>query len=437
MSGKVEDLSAFDVVVCGGGPSGVAAAVAAARLGARTALIEAQGCLGGIWTAGSLSWIIDAAGKDGIMAEIVVRLDNREARAGDLDSDFTYEVEAMKLVLETMCIDAGVVIQFHTRVVDVVGGSRLNAVVTESKSGRQVWGAAAFVDATGDGDVASLAGCSYELGHPTDRRTQPMSLMALVGGVRYPEISEFVTGGHAFAVRSDSDQDAPKRRLLHAIRNAGVEPSYKGPTLFRVTDSLFALMVNHEYGFSALDAADVTAATLHARREINDVVDALKTTTPAWSGIRLLSTAAHIGIREGRRILGIDYVTREDVRQGRVRPDAICTVHYGSDVHALTPAEGGYLSPEASALDLSRHPYDIPYGAMVPRDIDGLLTAGRCISGDFWAHSSYRVTGNAVTVGEAAGIAAAASAEIGIAPSALPWNEFRRARDVLRALAIV
>jgi glycine/D-amino acid oxidase-like deaminating enzyme len=427
----------FDVVVCGGGPSGVAAAVAAARLGARTALIEAQGCLGGVWTAGSLSWIIDSIGKDGIMSEIIARLDDRDARTGDPGSDFTYDVEAMKVVLEAMCIEAGVVIQLHTRVSGVVRDARVREVITESKSGRQVWRASVFIDATGDGDLAALSGCSFEIGHPDGGRTQPMSLMALVGGIHYPAVAEFVAGGHFFAASNDPDHDAPKRRLLAAITDAGVEPSYKGPTLFRVTDSLFALMVNHEYGYSALSAADLTAATLHARHEINAVVDALRSSGEPWGGLRLLSTAAHIGIREGRRILGIDYVSRSDVESGRTRPDVICTVRFGSDIHALSAAEGGYLSSEAGELDLRRRPYDVPYGAMIPRDVEGLLTAGRCISGDFWAHSSYRVTGNAVTIGEAAGVAAAASAASGVVPGALQWRQFTHARDRLRAIAAV
>ncbi|MDQ0614016.1 glycine/D-amino acid oxidase-like deaminating enzyme [Microbacterium sp. W4I4] len=431
MKANVREPHRFDVVVSGGGPSGVAAAVASARLGAHTALIEVQGCLGGVWTAGSLSWVIDAIGKQGAMAEIISRLDELDARTGEPDADFTYDSEAMKLVLETMCLEAGVTIQLHTRVTGVVRDDRLREIHTESKSGHQVWAADVFIDATGDGDLAALAGCAYELGHPVRGKTQPMSLMALVGGVEYDEVSEFVTGGHVFTERASPDVDAPKRRLLEAISRSGVEPSYKGPTLFRVTDSLFALMVNHEYGYSALSAADVTAATLHARREINDVVSSLASAGAPWSGLRLLSTAAHIGIREGRRVLGRDYVSRADVDSGRQRPDAVCTVRFGSDIHAFTAAEGGYLSTEAGDLDLRRHPYDVPYGAMVPRDVEGLLTAGRCISGDFWAHSSYRVTGNAVTIGEAAGIAAATAVAAAVSPGDVAWADFVEARTRL------
>ncbi|MDJ1115092.1 FAD-dependent oxidoreductase [Microbacterium dauci] len=424
----------FDVVVCGGGPAGVAAAVASARLGARTALVELQGCLGGIWTAGSLSWIIDVAGKDGTIAEIIRRLDARDARTGDPGADFTYDVEAMKLILESMCVEAGVYIQLHTRVVSVESDHRVRSVTTESKSGRQRWSASVFVDATGDGDVAALAGCTFEVGHPDTGDTQPMSLMALVGGVPYAEIAEFVAGGHAFLNPGDDDHDEPKQRLLAEIRAAGVEPSYKGPTLFRVTDSLFALMVNHEYGRSGLNAQDLTDATLNARREINVVVDALRSASGPWRNLRLISTAGHIGVREGRRVIGRDYVTRRDVAEGRQRRDSICSVRYGADVHALSSGEGGYLSPETGDLDLSTRPYDIPYGAMVPRDVGGLLTAGRCISGDFWAHASYRVTGNAVTIGEAAGVAAATSAKTDVLPSTLDWTDFVAARAHLRAI---
>jgi len=174
----VEDV---DVVVCGGGPAGIAAAIACARQGARTRLIELHGSLGGVWTTGALSWIIDSADKPGIMAEITSRLDARDARRlrAQGGKNYAYDVEEMKLLLDEMCVEAGVEIRLLTRVVGAARDSenRLSIVITESKAGREAWHAKVFVDATGDGDLGALCGCGFDVGHPETGDVQPMSLV--------------------------------------------------------------------------------------------------------------------------------------------------------------------------------------------------------------------------------------------------------------------
>ncbi|MFM8764963.1 MAG: FAD-dependent oxidoreductase, partial [Spartobacteria bacterium] len=169
-----------DVLVCGGGPAGVAAAIAAAREGARTTLLELHGCLGGVWTAGALTWIIDHKNKSGVMKEILDRLQAGGFRACLADGTWTngYDHEGMKSLLEEMCMEAGIRIRLHTRVVaaGVDETNRLTHVITESKSGREAWSAGKFVDATGDGDLAAAAGCGFDMGRDEDGHTQPMSL---------------------------------------------------------------------------------------------------------------------------------------------------------------------------------------------------------------------------------------------------------------------
>lgn len=418
-----------DVLVCGGGPAGVAAAVAAARRGMSTALIESSGTLGGIWTAGALSWVIDAENKGGVMAEITRRLDDRGARLGDPRSEYTYDVEQMKLVLEEMCLSSGVHVRLLTHVTAALrDGGRVIGVSTESKSGAENWHATVVIDATGDGDVAASADCAFEIGHPDSGESQPMSLMAIVGGIDMAQVADCVSGGHAFINRGPADDfDRPKRALLAELMRAGRAPSYRGPTLFRIRDDTFALMANHEYGYSALDAADLTAATLHARAEIDEIVRALRSLGGRWASIHVQATADRIGVREGRRIAGVERVTRRDVLSGARWETAICHVEYPMDIHSLSAADGGYLSQRDGGSNLTGSPFDVPYGALVPRDVDGLLLAGRCISGDFWAHSSYRVTGNAVTIGEAAGVAAAVSVSSDVRPADVAWPELSRA----------
>ena len=402
----------LDVLVCGGGPAGVAAALSAARAGARTGLVEAHGCLGGVWTAGLLSWIIDHENKGGVMREILQTLAARDARARNADGSHTeaYDVEEMKLLLEELCSDAGVSLRLHTRVADAVvsGEGRLTHVIIESKSGREALAASIVIDATGDGDLAVRAGCGFDLGHPETGDTQPMSMVALVAGIRAPEIEPYY-------LVPEGDWAGAKLRLAAAMERGGVPPSYDRPTLFRVRDDLFALMANHEYGVNACSAEDVTRATLQARREVHALARALRSLGDPWSGLRVVATPEQIGIREARRVHGRYTVTAEDLVEGRRHPDAVCRATFCVDIHALRPDAHKGLEPPP----LLTQPYDIPLRALIAKDVDGLMMAGRCISGDFIAHASYRVTGNAVAMGEAAGRAAARAAAEGLLPQDL------------------
>jgi hypothetical protein len=406
-----------DVVVCGAGPAGVAAAVAAARKGAKTLLLEQHGCLGGIWTAGLLCWLLDHANKKGFMAEISAKMAERGARtfnAADKPTN-AFDVEVMKLLLEEVCGAAGVEVWLHTRVASAATrGGRLTHAVTESKSGREAVAGKVFVDATGDGDFGALAGCGFDTGHPESRAMQPMSLIALVAGISAPDIREFYNDG-----MPKETWASPKDKLRQAMEAGGHSPSYAKPSLFRVRDDLFILMANHEYGVSGTDARQLTRATLQARKELNALIDGLRGTGGVWKDIRLVATAEQIGVREGRRLRGRYTVTADDLREGRRFDDAVCRVTFGVDVHALDPKKNKGID----AQPWRAKPYDIPLRALVAKDVEGLLMAGRCISGDFLAHSSYRVTGNAVATGEAAGRAAAAAALSGRPPSAVPFAE--------------
>ena len=418
-----------DVLVCGGGPAGVAAALAAARAGARVALVELRGSLGGIWTTGLLSYVLDPDNKGGVLGELVSRLEaaggkrstsdhGEESPERDLPwvrGSFLYDTEIMKLTLERMCLDAGVRIRLHTRVVAApTAGDCVDAVITESVSGREAWVAGVLVDATGNGDLAACAGCGFDVGHPATGVVQPMTLMALVSGVRFDEIGPFVS------LHRRGNRPA-KAALYDQICRGGVIPSYSSPTLFFVRDDLFAFMANHAYDRSGVDADEVSAATLEARAELFDICGALRASGPEWRDLRIVQTAEQIGVREARRIHGRYTITKEDLIAGQSHQDAVCRVTFPVDIHVSGPGGHGYDDGGVKS-----RPYDVPLRALIARDRANLLMAGRCISGDYWAHASYRVTGDAVPMGEAAGALAACAARTGRPPHTVAWAEVSR-----------
>ncbi|WP_437200730.1 FAD-dependent oxidoreductase [Planctomicrobium sp. SH664] len=403
-----------DVLVCGAGPAGIAAAIAAARAGARTQLLEFAGCLGGVWTAGLLTKILDAGNKTGIMKEILDEMVARGADPAKVSRGTTYEPELLKLVLEEMCVEAGVKIQLHTQVVGAItdDNRKLVAVITESKSGRQAWLAERFIDCSGDGDLAAAAGCEFDVGLGQDCVCQPMSLIALLTGLDADLVAEY---NREVGIQA-------KPNLLKLLTTTGLDPSYRSPTLRHLSGDLFSLMTNHEYGVSALDAGQITEATIRARAEVHRIVNHLRQLGGPWSNIAIVATAEQIGVREGRRIKGRYSVTADDLVKGLRHPDAVCRSTFPMDVHETTLNDA---MPEVvkDYRRLGVKPYDIPLAALIAADIDNLMMAGRCISGDFIAHSSYRVTGNSVPMGEAAGLTCAVSLKKGLMPHELSWRD--------------
>jgi len=402
-----------DVIVCGGGPAGVAAALAAARQGASVLMIELAGCLGGVWTAGLLTKILDTSGKTGIMQELLTKFAELGSHVAKDTQGTVYDPEIAKLVLEQLLVEEGVEILLHTRVVGAATDdqNRLRAIITESKSGRQAWLADRFVDCTGDGDLAAQAGCQFDVGIGADCTCQPMSMLALLTGIDPDEVREFI--------RETGSSAKPKLRDL--MENAGIHPSYRAPTLRHLHSGIYSIMTNHEYGVSAFDVKAISQATIRARREIHDIINGLRKLGGPWKDIAVVATAEQIGVREGRRIRGRYEITAEDLAQGLRHKEAVCRAKFPIDVHALSTS--GDKEIDQSFKKVCLKPYDIPYHALVAADVDGLLMAGRCISGDFIAHSSYRVTGNSVPMGEAAGLAAARSLQLKAMPHELSWAD--------------
>ena len=406
-----------DVIVAGGGPAGVAAAVAAARGGLKVRLLELQGCLGGVWTAGLLSYIFDF-NKSEIGWEIIRRLDKLGARkvdratGYDVDRDWVYEPEYLKFVCEEMCREAGVKVTLQCPVVAAYrdrSGRNIETVVTESKSGRQAWRAKTFVDCTGDGDLAALAGCGFDLGYPGLDYGQPATMNALVAVDDGDAIAEYLSNEPAMwtlVKRPDGTEVChhiySSHKLKALLRAQGMEPSYGDPTLFRFHRNVFCFMANHEYRLPIDDAQAISDATMRSRREVIALAAALEKLGGPWKGFRVIGTAEQIGHRDARRIHGRYTVTKDDIERGATFEDCATISRTPIDIHGLDKKMNDQKAA-GNGGGVKFQPFQIPLRCCIAKDADNLFMAGRNISGDFYTHASYRVTGSSVALGEAVG----------------------------------
>lgn len=396
---EYKEADAADIIIAGGGPAGIGAAITAAKMGKKVILLEGGHCLGGIWTRSLLTCVIDF-GRADVAKDIIKRLDARGARTPRryemLDKNFLFEPEVMKIVLEEMCDEAGVRYIYNCPVVGVEkDGRRIKAVFTESKSGRQRWTAKAFFDTTGDGELAVKAGCGYDFGgdNPGDN-DQPASLLSLVTIEDDTRVAEFITNDHMNLTPDGKTLNSPKDRFREYVHQTNKEPA--APVLARIRKNLLALSTGFEYGVRVDDAEGITRATVHARREIFTVVESLLAQDPErWKGLRIVSVSDHLGQRASRRIHGLYTITNEDIASGARFDDAVAWSNSSIDVHATKKGEAYNVFP-----DFRSKPFQIPFRACQAKDVDNLYMAGKCISGGFYPMASYRMTGNAVEMGE-------------------------------------
>ena len=399
-SKRIPVVTECDILVCGGGPAGVAAALAAARNGAKVVLIESTGCLGGVLSSGLLSWLIDCD-KTGIVKELIEEINNDKniSRTNNLYNSYS-KPEIIKLLLEHKCIEAGIEIKLYTKVTGAIADKdKISYVLTESKSSSQAHQAKIYIDCTGDGDLGELAGCGFDLGREDDGKIQPMSMIALIGGLNFSDVREFT---------AHVGSKSPYNKLLQEMQHANINPSYSRPTLYHLGNNIFSLISNHQYSTYPIDSDVITKATLEGRREINAQINGLRSLGGVWRNIELFATSNSIGIREGRRIHGRYKVNIDDLINGRKHEDAVCNVNFGIDIHSVDGSQNKGIITNTIKVK----PYQIPLRALQSKDMQNLMMAGRCISGDFYAHSSYRVCGNAIATGEAAGRFAALNKNI-------------------------
>ncbi len=391
----------FDVIVLGGGPGGIGAAIGAARAGAEVLLVERYGFLGGGATAMLVNPLMKFHAGDrqivqGVLQDVIERLQDMNAY-GTEKGPHSYDTEAFKIACEQLCLEAGVQLLYHAFLADVqLNGDRIDSVRIATKDGLKTLTAKQFIDSTGDGDLAYLAGAPTEKGREQDGLSQPMTLcfrMADVDIGRMPTRAEMTE--QYVRAKEKGDIDCPRENILFF--------HIPQPNVIHFNQTR---VIRHD----AVDPESVTKAEIEARRQAWEIAQWLVATIPGFEKAYLQQMAPQIGVRESRRVLGQYYYTADDLSGVRKFDDVIACGCYQIDIH----------NPDGEGTVLKQVPegewYDIPYGAIVPRKPANLLIGGRSLSADHEAHSAVRVIPIVFAIGQAAGVAAAQCVQKGIMP---------------------
>jgi len=391
----------FDLIVVGGGFAGVSAAMEAGRKGLKVLLIEKFNCLGGAAVSCLVMPFMPYWTKHPETDERMILTGNlfqeileEMRKLGGLHKNGQiFDEEIMKLVLNRMCIRCGVELLFNTNVTDVTRcNDRIVSVTAWGKSRKMTLFADYFVDATGDGELFTLAGCSYQVGREKDGLCQPMTLCFRLGNVDEEKFRE-----SRFMINSLYKEFQQKGLIKNLRENVLLFYSmHKGVIHFNTTR-----VVKH----NPVEPTDVTKAEILAREQVYEIYHFLKENISGFEESYVLSTAMQIGIRESRKLEGEYTLTGTDVKSLARFDDAVAVANYEIDIH----------NPEGTGTELyyfgDNEWYQIPYRCMLPKGCSNLLVAGRCISSTHEAQSSYRIMPFCSELGQAAGAAAALAAK--------------------------
>lgn len=411
----------YDVAVLGGGPAGITAAISAARNGAKTIIVERYGFLGGMSTAAMVyPWMTfhSASGEQvikGIAQEIIDRLMSLGASPGHLRDTigFThtltpYHPEVYKVLACDMLLEAGVEILLHTSAIDVTTeGERINSITLYNKSGISTLKAKVYVDASGDGDIAYMAGAPWEQGN-AEQKVQPMTMKFRMKGVDLNKVKRYMQQNPSEFYKDSLIAD------LDVLPLTGVMGFYKkwqeadlpiqrDGILFFSGPSYDEVLINvsRVSGLDPTNSDDLTKAEIEGRKQVLLLEAFFQKSIPGFEKASVTAVGAQIGVRETRRIIGKYVLNGTDVLDGKRFDDVIARSGYPIDIH----------NPEGKGVTANfireGGAYDIPYRSIVPLNSPNLLLAGRCISTTHEAQATTRLTPSCMAIGQAAGTAAA------------------------------
>ncbi|MCB8946103.1 MAG: FAD-dependent oxidoreductase [Ardenticatenaceae bacterium] len=417
-------IAETDVLVVGSGPGGLSAAISSARAGVDTMLIERYGCFGGNLThvgVEGIAWYRrpETVDVEGIGLEFEQRAKAQQASYDEPQSiSQGINAELFKVLADNWVQEAGIQPLLHATVVDVLrDGHKVTGVIVQSKAGRHAILAQRIVDATGDADVACLAGVPV-------RQTPKEEMMAVTvmfscSGVDKARFLEYVREnpmrymdwGKEWAIQTDGKEDDLFSPYLdepfEKARASGlIPPGLKsiGGTWSGISDAGDATYLNmvHMTGYDGTDVWDLTRAEMEGRRQAMLAVRALQQFAPGFEKAGLRNFGMTLGIRDTRKIIGRYNLTEQDVRQQARFEDAVGIFPEFIDGYGvlILPTTGRY--------------FHVPYGALVPQGVDNLLVAGRAIAGDKISHASVRNMMCCTVTGQGAGVAAAMSVKEGV-----------------------
>jgi len=406
--------SGYDLLVAGGGPAGVAAAVSAARSGAKVLLVEAAGCLGGMGTSGLVcSFDPMGNGKEnlvrGLMLEIVEEMFRRGFVPYKHKSDQLagfhlwthFNPEGYKVVLDEFIQKAGVEVRLFTKLIDAdtdTAARTVRGVVVHDIEGYRYLGARMFVDATGDAVLAELAGAECRRAGQHTPHIMPPTLTSIYCGVHDGPIGRGCLGASVYA--------------QGVKEGAFSQPDYYLQGLSRQSEELAYLNAMHLFGVDPLRAADRTRAMIEGRRRTQEIVKYFRKHLKGCETMEVAATGALLGVRESRRIVGEYELTHQDLHDRREFPDTIGVYCKFVDIHLYEPPKSGAATTGDAGKTMTVQPkpgehFSIPYSVLVPRGWKNLWAAGRCLSADVVAHGSARCQPYCSMMGQAAGTAAA------------------------------